>query len=592
MKKLLLLALGVLGLSYFAQIAAQNHNVTPVTLMRAMDEYPCMDTTGNRPLDGAMFFLQFQNNTADTLTEVRLDFLNNNADNYPFETFFYDKIVLPNELVSTNIQLRYYDGIDTISLKILRVNGTNTNIDTARIKAVYPEIESPISSRQLPYKADFEGGNLNDIKIASFYNKYSHLGIDKTWEIENNLSAYGIGDKCLGLRAYESDVNDEMFIEFFQNTNNSGRIGQYRKDEIILPLLNLINVDKPKLIFDLAFPLDDESNAIDFIAIEGWESCTKVNTARNIISYTDINPIYKNNEGGFIPENYQWKRVVVDLYNFKNRDEVRLKIVRNNATLDRSSNMFIDNIEVVDSCLFGFYYSVQPQVLDTICPENKTQILTIEPVSYQDIPFTYEWSVNNDSSVISNSFRATTAGIYSLTSTENHSNCVNEYELNLLPLTPEVNITRSIDNHTAIANVSTMHYPFTYLWSNGETTSTLTNVITSGMYTVTVTDRNGCTGIDSVEIFAVGVDQIQDVTDFKVFPNPNNGTFNVIVAYDNAQAFEIIVTDILGRIIETQHFEAAQANITMNLNHQTSGIYFVSLKTQDKVSTQKVVITR
>ncbi|WP_294674759.1 T9SS type A sorting domain-containing protein [uncultured Fluviicola sp.] len=41
--------------------------------------------------------------------------------------------------------------------------------------------------------------------------------------------------------------------------------------------------------------------------------------------------------------------------------------------------------------------------------------------------------------------------------------------------------------------------PYTYLWSNGGTTQTITN-ISVGIYTVTITDANGCTGSNTVTV--------------------------------------------------------------------------------------------
>lgn len=64
-----------------------------------------------------------------------------------------------------------------------------------------------------------------------------------------------------------------------------------------------------------------------------------------------------------------------------------------------------------------------------------------------------------------------------------------------------VAITKTECSHTTLAsltaNTLSGDAPFTYLWSNGETGSTISN-LTAGTYSVTVTDSNGC--VDSASI--------------------------------------------------------------------------------------------
>jgi gliding motility-associated-like protein len=45
--------------------------------------------------------------------------------------------------------------------------------------------------------------------------------------------------------------------------------------------------------------------------------------------------------------------------------------------------------------------------------------------------------------------------------------------------------------------------PFTYLWSNGARTASVSN-LAAGNYTVTVTDATGCSGVTTVSVFAIG----------------------------------------------------------------------------------------
>ncbi len=62
------------------------------------------------------------------------------------------------------------------------------------------------------------------------------------------------------------------------------------------------------------------------------------------------------------------------------------------------------------------------------------------------------------------------------------------------------NITcHGANNGKAISTVYGGTPAYTYLWSNGQTTGTLSTV-SAGTYTLTVTDQNGCTGTTSVTI--------------------------------------------------------------------------------------------
>lgn len=56
-----------------------------------------------------------------------------------------------------------------------------------------------------------------------------------------------------------------------------------------------------------------------------------------------------------------------------------------------------------------------------------------------------------------------------------------------------------IDDGTAAANPSGGTQPFTYEWSNGETTQSLSG-LAPGAYTVTVTDANGCTAVEVANV--------------------------------------------------------------------------------------------
>ncbi|WP_211342491.1 LamG-like jellyroll fold domain-containing protein [Hyunsoonleella aestuarii] len=72
-------------------------------------------------------------------------------------------------------------------------------------------------------------------------------------------------------------------------------------------------------------------------------------------------------------------------------------------------------------------------------------------------------------------------------------------ELNVDSFDPQVPPCFGSSNGYAQANASGGTPPYTYAWSNGQTTQTAIN-LSAGTYTVTVTDANGCTDQDSVTL--------------------------------------------------------------------------------------------
>jgi hypothetical protein len=90
------------------------------------------------------------------------------------------------------------------------------------------------------------------------------------------------------------------------------------------------------------------------------------------------------------------------------------------------------------------------------------------------------------------------AGTYSYTVTDANgctasaSITVNQPSL-LTATTSSTNITcNGSNNGTASVTATGGTIPYTYLWSNSATTSSVTNLV-PGLYTVVVTDANGCT---------------------------------------------------------------------------------------------------
>jgi hypothetical protein len=117
----------------------------------------------------------------------------------------------------------------------------------------------------------------------------------------------------------------------------------------------------------------------------------------------------------------------------------------------------------------------------------------------------FQYSLGGALSQTSGTFAGLTAGTYSVDVTDANGCMV--FQTVVITEPPSLNMTATV-THVSCFNmcdgsasvvVSGGYLPFSYLWSNGETTSTITNLC-AGTYTCTVIDLNGCTLDQTVTI--------------------------------------------------------------------------------------------
>ena len=78
---------------------------------------------------------------------------------------------------------------------------------------------------------------------------------------------------------------------------------------------------------------------------------------------------------------------------------------------------------------------------------------------------------------------------------------------------------------------------------------------------------------------------------FVLYPNPNNGSFNIQLQADLSNKVEIEVVDISGRQIYNKSFESKSVfNENINLDKIVTGIYLVNIKNGRKSETRKIII--
>lgn len=133
-------------------------------------------------------------------------------------------------------------------------------------------------------------------------------------------------------------------------------------------------------------------------------------------------------------------------------------------------------------------------------------------------------------------------------------------------------------------------YTCTYLWNDATVLQTLV-VNTDGWYYVTVSDDNGCEGIDSIYVVLnIGIEDINDAFNMNVFPNPNEGLFNLVINNKNNTLTTVQLLDLQGQIIETRTLSGKSVTEIFDLTGIATGIYYLKASSENGMKVEKIII--
>ena len=133
---------------------------------------------------------------------------------------------------------------------------------------------------------------------------------------------------------------------------------------------------------------------------------------------------------------------------------------------------------------------------------------------------------------------------------------------------------------------------YTYYWTGpGGFSSSSQNIngLVGGLYSVTITDLNGCTTTltDILVNSFVGLEETIDIQ-FNVFPNPTNGLFNVALNSEFEKEITLSVYDLCGRLIY-KSYEKGNKLFEVDIIDKANGSYILKIEIGNKQIQKRII---
>jgi hypothetical protein len=190
-------------------------------------------------------------------------------------------------------------------------------------------------------------------------------------------------------------------------------------------------------------------------------------------------------------------------------------------------------------------------------------------------------------------------GTYTLTVTDNNNCTVSasaaiEAAQPFSVATHTNNIGATAAGSVYVSEVNPGIAPYSFLWSNGDTTGHIANLTSPGTYSVTVTDNQGCIQTASATVVlevetTTAINNTSAATDFSIYPNPAQNQLTLKTDIQDAATSYTIINS-LGQIISSQTVSFVQTQI--DLSALADGVYFMQLTQGEKTSAKEFIVRK
>lgn len=134
---------------------------------------------------------------------------------------------------------------------------------------------------------------------------------------------------------------------------------------------------------------------------------------------------------------------------------------------------------------------------------------------------------------------------------------------------------------------------YSYLWSPGNDTTATINNLSTGTYTVEVTDSNGCTDTLSVVITTlVGVSDLKEMN-LEIFPNPTRGEVFLKIFAPTSGWLDVSVFETSGKkVFKNEYAVSGDFQTKLDLDELAQGLYILQITLNHQVIERKISILK
>ena len=244
-----------------------------------------------------------------------------------------------------------------------------------------------------------------------------------------------------------------------------------------------------------------------------------------------------------------------------------------------SEDITIDNIE-----------SAELEVEPSDCFGENDGTLTVS--SIEGGTADYEYSIDNGTFQSSNTFEGLAPDTYEVTIRDAEGCETTATATVTEPV--EITVSTTTDGNSIIVTASGGTGEFTYSidGQNFQDENVFLD-LPSGLYTVTIVDENDCSTTIETEFLSGVNDELFDL-EFAVNPNPNNGSFNLLVNMPTERDLIVRVFDVAGKEIFRDVYVKNSDFFTQNINltNLAAGSYFVTVNDGYLAGTKEIVVIK